>query len=230
MPKAKPGPLLPLLLEAGLPIELLSSLRMQDGGAGGSGTSGDGGDGGGGGAGGEPPKTFTQAELERIIGERLGKERAKYADYEDLKTKAARLEEIEAANRSEQEKAVDKARREAEEAARKEERGKAAARIVKAEIRAAAGGRLADPEDAVRLLDLSEFTVNDDGDVDGKAIKAAIDKLVESKPYLATSTGNGDGFKRLTDLGQGRRGSGSGKASVARGRELYESRHGRKTN
>jgi hypothetical protein len=40
-------------------------------------------------------KSFTQAELDKIGGERLRREREKYADYEDLKTRAARLEEME---------------------------------------------------------------------------------------------------------------------------------------
>ena len=34
----------------------------------------------------EPEKTFTQAELDAIVGDRLKRERAKYADYSDLKT------------------------------------------------------------------------------------------------------------------------------------------------
>lgn len=34
-------------------------------------------------------KTFTQADVDRLIRERLAREREKYADYEDLKAKAA---------------------------------------------------------------------------------------------------------------------------------------------
>jgi hypothetical protein len=45
----------------------------------------------------------SQDELNRIIGERV--KRAKPADYDELKTKAARLDEIEQANKSEIEKA-----------------------------------------------------------------------------------------------------------------------------
>lgn len=33
-------------------------------------------------------KTFTQEELDRIVGERVRRERDKYADYEELKSKA----------------------------------------------------------------------------------------------------------------------------------------------
>jgi hypothetical protein len=34
-------------------------------------------------------KTFTQAELDRVVRDRLAREREKYADYDDLKSKAA---------------------------------------------------------------------------------------------------------------------------------------------
>ncbi|WP_236024590.1 phage scaffolding protein [Bifidobacterium pluvialisilvae] len=57
-------------------------------------------------------------------------------------------------------------------------------RILKAEIRAAASGRLNDPSDALRYLDLSKFSVSDDGDVDTQAIGTALDGLVKEKPYL----------------------------------------------
>jgi hypothetical protein len=51
-----------------------------------------------------PPAS--QEELNRIISERVQRERAKYADHADLKAKAARLDEIEQANLSEAEKAA----------------------------------------------------------------------------------------------------------------------------
>lgn len=46
----------------------------------------------------------TQADLDKAIGERLTRERAKFADYKDLKAKATKLDEIEQANQSESEK------------------------------------------------------------------------------------------------------------------------------
>lgn len=65
--------------------------------------------------GGEAGKTYTppatQEELNRIIEARLARERAKFADYEDLKRKAARLEQIEREQMSE----ADRLRRELEE-------------------------------------------------------------------------------------------------------------------
>ena len=55
----------------------------------------------------EPEKTFTQAEMDAIIGDRLKRERAKYADYEELKGKAAKYDEAEEASKSELQKAVE---------------------------------------------------------------------------------------------------------------------------
>ena len=52
-------------------------------------------------------KTFTQAEMDAIIGERLGRLKAKYADYEEAKAKAAKYDEAEEASKSELQKAVE---------------------------------------------------------------------------------------------------------------------------
>lgn len=58
-------------------------------------------------------------------------------------------------------------------------------RLLRAEVIGVAAGKLRDPSDAVKLLDLSTFQVNDKGEVDRKALAAAVDELVKSKPYLA---------------------------------------------
>lgn len=58
-------------------------------------------------AGDEKPFTAPQSQddLNKIVEARLARERAKYADYDSLKTAAAKLAEIEAANQTEAEKA-----------------------------------------------------------------------------------------------------------------------------
>ncbi|MFB9926318.1 hypothetical protein ACFORO_42505 [Amycolatopsis halotolerans] len=66
---------------------------------------------------------------------------------------------------------------------------RANARIVKAEIKAAAAGKLTDPADALLHLDISEFDVDDNGNVDAEEVAGAIEKLIRDKPYLATATG-----------------------------------------
>lgn len=57
----------------------------------------------------------SQEQLNRLIGERINSVKSQYADYDDLKSKAAKLDEIEAASKSELEK-----EREARAAAEKE--------------------------------------------------------------------------------------------------------------
>lgn len=59
----------------------------------------------------EPPsdgeKTFSQSDVNRIVEDRLRREQAKYADYDDLKAKAAKFDEQEEANKSELQKATE---------------------------------------------------------------------------------------------------------------------------
>lgn len=57
----------------------------------------------------EPEKTFTQAELNAIVADRLSRERGKYSDYEELKSKAAQFDAAEEARKSELQKATEKA-------------------------------------------------------------------------------------------------------------------------
>jgi hypothetical protein len=91
----------------------------------------------------------------------------------------AQIEGREKEHKAEQEK------RAAEQAAL----SKANERILKAEIRAQASGKLADPQDALRFMDLSSFEVGDDGEVDAEAITEAISDLISKKPYLAVQDG-----------------------------------------
>lgn len=73
--------------------------------------------------------------------------------------------------------------------AEREAIAKANERILRAEIRAAAAGKLADPADALQFLDLTSFEVDADGNVDADEIADAIGGLVDSKPYLAVQDG-----------------------------------------
>lgn len=96
-----------------------------------------------------------------------------------------------------------KATAEAERAKREAESGalaKANERFIRAEIKAAAAGKLNNPADALLFLDLSSFDVDDDGEVDSAAVAAAVEKLVKDKPYLAAQSkrweGSSDGGTR----------------------------------
>jgi hypothetical protein len=119
-----------------------------------------------------------------------------------------RLQEIENESKSDRERELDKARHEAADEARKDAITKANGRIVKSEIRVAAAGKLADPEDAVRLLNVDDFAVTDDGDVDTAALGKAVERLLKDKPYLAVYADkrkHGDGDQGV----RGRAGNGS---------------------
>ena len=85
-----------------------------------------------------------------------------------------------------EEQAAAKARAEVE----KEITGKANARILKSELRASATGKLADPADAALYIDLSQFDVGDDGEVDSGALNDAIADLLTRKPHLAAGKPN----------------------------------------
>lgn len=104
------------------------------------------------------------------------KQRAKEAE-KAAKTQAARLKEIEDRDKSETQKASERA-----EAAEK----RAAAmveRTVRAEVRALAATTFADPSDAAAFLNPADF-VDDDGDVDTKAVEKALADLLKRKPHL----------------------------------------------
>lgn len=65
-------------------------------------------------------KTFTQAELDAIVQDRVKRERAKYEGFEDLKAKAQKYDEQEEANKTELQKAQERAQ-ELEEKLKKKE-------------------------------------------------------------------------------------------------------------
>ena len=54
-------------------------------------------------------RTFNQEEVNAIVGKRLAEEKAKFADYEALKAKAAKFDEAEEANKTELQKAIERA-------------------------------------------------------------------------------------------------------------------------
>ena len=57
--------------------------------------------------------------------------------------------------------------------------------VLQANITAAATGRLINPGDALKLIDFSDLTADDQGGYDQQAISDKIDALVSAHPYLA---------------------------------------------
>lgn len=118
----------------------------------------------------EQPK-FTQADLERIVGERLAREKAKtQKQIDDAKAEAERAK-LEEANEF-------KTLYEAEKAAREQERAQANAERLNAKKHSLLleAGYPAD-----KLTDLLDFVLGDDEE----AVKASVEKLVRVAPPKA---------------------------------------------
>jgi hypothetical protein len=127
-------------------------------------------------------QTFTQADLDRIVQQRIQRERAKFADYDEVKAAADRLSELEAAQLTELEKATQKAN--AAEAARDEALSRAKQMLVRAAvIEEAARAGAVDADVVAALLPQDALTVEDDGSVSG--VRDAVKDLLKSKPFLA---------------------------------------------
>lgn len=90
--------------------------------------------------------------------------------------------------------------REAEYAAEVEKRKTKDEAIVRAEVKAAAKGKLADPSDAYLYINVNDFEVSENGDVDTDALNTAIDDLITRKPHLAASKSRR--FEGDADAGQ----------------------------
>lgn len=147
--------------------------------------------------------TFTpeqQAEVDRIIAERLARanataskraleEQAKALGFETY----AELEAAVKAQKAAQEKEKTDLQREQEAKQAAEQRAQQAeakakqALIKSAFVAAAAGANLVNIEDAFQLADLTAVTVSDEGQVDG--VKEAVEALVKAKPYLVQAGG-----------------------------------------
>jgi hypothetical protein len=148
-----------------------------------------------------PERTFTQADLDRIIAERLSRQeqsiKAQYADYPTLKDNAEKWLKHEDSQKSELQRIQDaaKAERDALQAqldTLKTEREALSATARAAQTRAAmmteasaqgiSGKQL---EAAYKLLDPSKLKFNDKGEVENAA--AQVKTLIEEYPFLKTS-------------------------------------------
>lgn len=142
----------------------------------------------------ETVSTFTQAEVEAIVEKRLARERKSKGDYDELKTKAEQFDVLQAEQKSELEKLLERA--EAAEKQRDDVAAQAAEQAVRSAVIAEASRQGAiDPEDVVKLIDRDSLT-DEAGEISG--IDAAVTALLEAKPHLATSRtpGPGDGGAR----------------------------------
>lgn len=175
-------------------------------------------------------KTATEGKSEEAAGktddEKLGpegvkaleafKNRARAAEKRE-KELAERLDKIEESNKSESEKALDKARKEARKEAEAEfEKERRSDRLQVAVAKHAR--ELADVDDVVLNLERADTDglFNEEGRVNDKALEAALEELLKSKPHLKASgagkppgsadggEGEGGGAVSMNDLIRGR--------------------------
>lgn len=141
----------------------------------------------------EAAKGFTQAEVDRIVKERLERAKSKYADYEDLKARATKLDELEKAQMDEKDRLAaeieaQRQRADAAEQARIAALKTADDRLIRAEITAiAATMGFHYPADMYRVADLSAVTIDEDtGNVLGA--KEALEALAKERPDYVAKT------------------------------------------
>lgn len=153
-----------------------------------------------------PPKTFTQEELDRIVSDRLARDRKDRLSDDDiaaLQARAKKADELEAASLSQAEKLqkdAEKAQeeRDAAQQAAKDATDRANKMLMRAQIISAAAKQGAVDSDAVyALMQAGDFTVQkdgqeirvtvgDDGQVTGH--EEAVTAFLEAKTYLVGST------------------------------------------
>lgn len=143
-------------------------------------------------------RTFSQEDVDRIVSERIKREREKFSDYNTLKQQ---VEEFNAT--------LERAKTEAVKEAQAEFAKEKAVSAIALEAK----GRFADTEDA--LLNLRERVndfITEEGTVNTEAVTAAVDNLLENKPHLGVSKSN---TPALNDVGLGHSGGSKPPASNA---------------
>jgi hypothetical protein len=176
-----------------------------DGGDDGDGDDGDGDggdDGDDGDAGGDDPKDVEglKKALDAERAARTQAEKDSKKNARAIKDLNKEIDRIKASSATDEEKKAAEIR----EGAAKEERERLAKPIKRAAIRAGASGRLANPAVAVRLVDLDDIEIDDDGEVDEDSVKAAIDRILEEMPDLKAK----GAAKSGADTGSGKNGGG----------------------
>jgi len=148
----------------------------------------------------DQPDDPGRSEVDQATEKHLKDLRSENASWrKKLRAAEKEIEGLKTSSATEIEQAVAKARQET----LTEATAQANSRIVKAEVMAAAAGKLRDPGDAAVHLDLTNFEVDDNGDVDRKALVEAIDELVKTKPYLA-GTRDPDFGRKTPESGTGK--------------------------
>ncbi len=131
-----------------------------------------------------PQKTFSSDDVEKIVRERLARQRNQYGgDPASIKALKAELEQIKQSGLSDQEKAIAKAKSEAREEVEREFREK----LVVAKLESALTGVVESPSDFVANLKVSNY-VDENGDFDSSKVDALKQLLPSARKPSAPRT------------------------------------------
>lgn len=145
-----------------------------------------------------PPAT--QADLDRIIAERLSRQKAQFADYGEAKAKAAEFDKLQEANQTESQ------RQAAEVAKWQTEAETWRGQAVAARIEALAAD-YADPSDASTALAGRNY-LDAGGQIDENAIRADLAEVLEKKPHWRKGSDEPSGSRPpIPNLAQGTSGT-----------------------
>ena len=126
-------------------------------------------------------KTFTQDEVNRMMGQARRDARSQFSDYSELKSRAAKADELEQANLTEAERLearVSDAEKRATDA-----QGQVSSAMIASEVKVRATQMgIVDPDAAFLLLDKKNVAYNVTDGVSG--VDDALAQLLEDKPYL----------------------------------------------
>jgi len=136
--------------------------------------------------GGQEPSTYTapatQADLDRIIADRVSRTKAQFKDYNELKAAKAELDQIRQQNQTE-------AERQAQELTKWQSEAETWRKTaVGARIEALAATDFADPSDASASLDPAKY-LDAGGQIDEAAIKTDLAEVLERKPHWRRAEG-----------------------------------------
>ena len=126
-------------------------------------------------------KTFTQDEVNRMMGQARRDARSQFSDYSELKSRAAKADELEQANLTEAERLearVSDAEKRATDA-----QGQVSSAMIASEVKVRATQMgIVDPDAAFLLLNKKNVAYNATDGVSG--VDDALAQLLEDKPYL----------------------------------------------
>ena len=131
-------------------------------------------------------RSFTQEEVNRMVGQARREIRGQFSDYGDLKTRAARADELEQAQLTEAERLTKRATEAERQTAEANTQLTNALISSEVKVKAVQLG-IVDPDAAYLLLDKANVKYDTKDGVTG--VEDALTQLLEDKPYLKGAVG-----------------------------------------